>query len=54
MRVTASDLNTRTQSAELIRRLAACDQGLIWKIAERLHTTEAKLNKMAEEAGTAP
>jgi hypothetical protein len=54
MRVTAQDLNTRTQSAELIRRLAGCDQGLIWKIAERLHTTEAKLNKMAEEAGTAP
>ena len=54
MRVTAQDLTTRTQSAELIRRLAACDQGLIWKIAERLQTTEVKLNKLAEEAGTAP
>jgi hypothetical protein len=54
MRVTATDLTTRTQSAELIRRLAACDQGLVWKIAERLQTAEAKLNHMAEEAGTAP
>lgn len=54
MRVTAQDLTTRTQSAELIRRLAACDQGLIWKIAERLQTTEARLHKMAEDAGTAP
>ncbi len=54
MRVTAQDLTTRTQSAELIRRLAACDQGLIWKIAERLQTAEAKLHKLAEEAGTAP
>ena len=54
MRVTAQDLTTRTQSAELIRRLAACDQGLIWKIAERLQTTESRLHKMAEDAGTAP
>jgi hypothetical protein len=54
MRVTAQDLTTRTQGAELIRRLAGCDQGLIWKIAERLQTTEAKLQRMAEEAGTAP
>ncbi|MFP4514309.1 MAG: hypothetical protein ACLFRV_15305 [Acidimicrobiales bacterium] len=54
MRVTAQDLTTRTQSAELIRRLAACDQALIWKIAERLQSTEATLHKMAEDAGTAP
>lgn len=54
MRVSAQDLTTRTQSAELIRRLAACDQGLIWKIAERLQTAEAKLNKLAEDSGTAP
>lgn len=54
MRVTAQDLTTRTKSAELIRRLAACDQGLIWKIAERLQSTESKLHKMAEAAGTAP
>ena len=30
MRVTAQDLTTRTQGAELIRRLSGCDQGLIW------------------------
>lgn len=54
MRVTASDLTTRTQSAELIRRLAACDQGLVWKIAERLQATESTLDRMAGEAGTAP
>ena len=54
MRVTAQDLTTRTQGAELIRRLSGCDQGLIWKIAERLQTTEAKLQKLAEDSGTAP
>ena len=54
MRVTAQDLSTRTQGAELIRRLSGCDQGLIWKIAERLQAAEARLQKMAEEAGTAP
>lgn len=54
MRVTASDLTTRTQSAELMRRLAACDQGIIWKIAERLQAADAKFNQMANEAGTAP
>lgn len=54
MRMTAQDLTTRTQGAELIRRLSGCDQGLIWKIAERLQATEAALQKMAEEAGTAP
>lgn len=54
MRVTAQDLTTRTQSAELIRRLAACDQGLVWKVAERLQATEARLHEMAAQAGTAP
>lgn len=54
MRVTAQDLTTRTQEAELIRRLSGCDQALIWKIAERLQAAEAKLHKMAEDAGTDP
>ena len=54
MRVTANDLTTRTQSAELIRRLAACDQAILWKTAERVQSTEVELQRMAEEAGTAP
>lgn len=54
MRVTASDLTTRTQSAELIRRLASCDQAILWKAADRVHVTEAELARMAEDAGTAP
>lgn len=54
MRVTATDLTTRTQSAELIRRLASCDQAILWKVADRVNITEADLQRMAEEAGTAP
>ena len=54
MRVTAQDLTIRTQSAELIRRLAGCDQGIIWKVAERVQTTEVELSRMAEAAGTSP
>ena len=54
MRVTAQDLTTRTQSAELIRRLAACDQAILWKMADRVRLTEVELARMAEEAGTAP
>jgi hypothetical protein len=54
MRVTAQDLTTRTQSAELIRRLAGCDQGLVWKVAERMQATEARLHEIAARVGTAP
>ncbi|MBK5223653.1 MAG: hypothetical protein JJE52_12445 [Acidimicrobiia bacterium] len=54
MRVTGADLTTRTQSAELIHRLASCDQAILWKVAERVHTTEVQLARMAEDAGTAP
>ncbi|QGG93835.1 SdpI family protein [Actinomarinicola tropica] len=54
MRVTSQDLTTRTQSAELIARLADCDQNTLWTTAARVQSTEAELNRMAEAAGTAP
>jgi ABC-type phosphonate transport system ATPase subunit len=54
MRVTGTDLTTRTQSAELIRRLASCDQTALWKTADRVNITESELNRVAADAGTAP
>lgn len=54
MRVTAADLTTRTQSAELIARLAACDQSTLWTTAARVQSTEVELSRLAEAAGTAP
>lgn len=54
MRVTGTDLTTRTQSAELIRRLAGCDQTALWKTADRVNITESELNRVAADAGTAP
>lgn len=54
MRVTGQDLTTSTQSAELIRTLAACDQAQLWKTADRVQITEAELARLAEAAGTAP
>jgi hypothetical protein len=54
MRVTGTDLTTRTQSAELIRRLASCDQAGLWKAADRVNITESELSRVAEAAGTAP
>ena len=54
MRVTATDLTTRTQSAELISSLASCDQTLLWKTADRVNITESELSRVAADAGTAP
>lgn len=54
MRVNGTDLTTRTQSAELISRLASCDQQFLWKAADRVTITESTLHRVAEEAGTAP
>ncbi len=54
MRVTGTDLTTRTQSAELIRRLASRDQAILWKAADRVNITESELSRVAADAGTAP
>jgi hypothetical protein len=54
MRVTGTDLTTRTQSAELISKLASCDQTVLWKTADRVNITESELSRVAAEAGTAP
>lgn len=54
LRFGAADLQAASQGTNLVRELAAADQGALWAAAERLLTTEQDLQVEADELGSAP
>jgi hypothetical protein len=54
MRVTAGDLSTSSHHDEVVRRLAAIDQQVLWRQAELAEATHRGLRTAAEIAGSEP
>ncbi len=52
--VTGADLTTSTRHDEIIRRLAAIDPHTLWALAERVHSTQERLDAEASASGSAP
>lgn len=54
MRLTASDLTTRTEREERLLALARIDQTRLWDVADKVREREAVLAAIAAEAGSEP
>jgi hypothetical protein len=54
MRLGADDLTASTQGGQFIRQLAAADQTALWGAADRVRTSDDKLQTEAEAVGSAP
>jgi ABC-type multidrug transport system fused ATPase/permease subunit len=54
LRLTSSDLTTSTHHDQIIRRLAAVEPHLLWRLAESVKTAQKALDEEADASGSAP
>ena len=54
MRLTHTDLSTSTHHDQIIRRLGAADQDMVWELADRVSNAQLGLEEEAESTGSAP